>query len=146
MRFKWQGMGGYKVILTVTLNPAIDKVYEVDSFQVGDVFRPNDMWAMAGGKGLNVSRVASILGGDVVATGFLGGGNGQFIRKRLGKQGIKDAFIEIEGETRICIAVNDPILDTSTEVLEPGPVISLSEQEDFLKKFESLAAGADIVT
>lgn len=134
------------MILTVTLNPAIDKVYEVDSFQVGDVFRPNDMWAMAGGKGLNVSRVASILGGDVVATGFLGGGNGQFIRKRLGKQGIKDAFIEIEGETRICIAVNDPILDTSTEVLEPGPVISLSEQEDFLKNFQSLAKGADIVT
>lgn len=50
------------MILTVTLNPAIDKVFEVESFAVGHVFRPKNMWATAGGKGLNVSRVATILG------------------------------------------------------------------------------------
>ena len=134
------------MILTVTLNPAIDKVYEVTSFAVGKVFRPSNMWVTAGGKGLNVSRVATILGAQVVATGFLGGSNGQFIRAQISKQGIKDAFVEVEGETRICIAINDPILNTSTEVLEPGPTISAAEQEKFLQGFRDLAAQVDIVT
>ncbi len=134
------------MILTVTLNPAIDKVYEVDSFSVGDVFRPNQMWATAGGKGLNVSRVASILGEEVVATCFLGGGNGQFIRKELERLGIKDAFMEIEGDTRICIAINDPIANTSTELLEPGPIISPQEQIEFLNGFRIIAKDVDIVT
>lgn len=134
------------MILTVTLNPAIDKVYEVESFAIGEVFRPSGMWATAGGKGLNVSRVAGILGAEVTAMGFLGGGNGQFIRSRLHEQGIRDAFIEIEGDSRICIAINDPISDTSTEVLEWGPVISPKEQEGFLIDFKNIAKKADIVT
>ena len=134
------------MILTVTLNPAIDKVYEVDSFAVGDVFRPSGMWATAGGKGLNVSRVASILGEEVMATGFLGGGNGQFIRTQLKKQGIVDAFTEIEGDTRICIAINDPVSNNSTEVLETGPAISMQEQNEFFHNFRAVAKKADIVT
>lgn len=134
------------MILTVTLNPAIDKVYEVESFTIGEVFRPKGMWATAGGKGLNVSRVAAILGEEIMATGFLGGGNGQFIRRQLKGQGIQDAFVEIEGESRICIAINDPIMDTSTEVLESGPTISPKEQEIFLENFRDIAKDADIVT
>jgi fructose-1-phosphate kinase PfkB-like protein len=101
---------------------------------------------MAGGKGLNVSRVASILGARVMATGFLGGGNGQFIRAQLQELGIIDAFTKIEGDTRICIAINDPILDTSTEVLEPGPEICPEEQEEFLNNFRNIVKEADIVT
>jgi tagatose 6-phosphate kinase len=139
-------LGVDTVILTVTLNPAIDKVYEVESFAIGDVFRPRGMWATAGGKGLNVSRVASILGAKVMATGFLGGGNGQFIRARLKELGIIDAFTEIAGDTRICIAINDPVFDTSTEVLEPGPEISPEEQEKFLINFRNIVKEADIVT
>lgn len=134
------------MILTVTLNPAVDKVYEVESFAVGDVFRPKDMWATAGGKGLNVSRVATILGEKVRATGFLGGSNGAFIRNEIKKQGIEDAFVEISGETRICIAINDPIANTSTEILEPGPIITAQEQDKFLKRFRQLVKEADIVT
>ncbi|NLI60122.1 MAG: 1-phosphofructokinase [Clostridiales bacterium] len=134
------------MILTVTLNPAVDKVYEVESFAVGDVFRPTSMWATPGGKGLNVSRVATILGQEVMATGFLGGANGGFIRSQLKEQGIIDAFVEIEGETRICIAINDPKGDTSTELLESGPIISPKEQEEFLDNFKTIAKRADLVT
>jgi len=134
------------MILTVTLNPAIDKVFEVESFAVGHVFRPKNMWATAGGKGLNVSRVATILGEEVMATGFLGGANGQFIRSELKKLGIRDAFVEIAGDTRICIAINDPLLNTSTEVLEPGPTISAHEQEEFLNNFRKAVKEVDIVT
>lgn len=134
------------MILTVTLNPAIDKVYEVNGFSLGDVFRPSGLWATAGGKGLNVAKVASILGGKVVATGFLGGNSGRFIREQLKSQGIEDAFIEIEGETRTCIAINDPIDNTSTEILESGPTISKEEQKAFLDNFKTIALKADIVT
>lgn len=134
------------MILTVTLNPAIDKVYEVNSFSVGKVFRANNVYATAGGKGLNVSRVASIMGGEVVATGFLGGRSGQFIRKGLKAHNIIDAFVEIQEESRTCIAINDPISNTSTEVLEPGPKISLKEQVAFIDNFRILAKDADIVT
>lgn len=135
-----------KVILTVTLNPAIDKAYEVNSFSIGNVFRASNIYATAGGKGLNVSRVASIMGGKVVATGFLGGKNGQFIRKGLKDHNIIDAFVEIQEESRTCIAINDPISNTSTEVLEPGPKISLKEQVVFLENFKLLVKDADIVT
>ena len=141
-----KSMGGHQVILTVTVNPAVDKVYQVNSFAVGGVFRPNKMWVTAGGKGINVSRVASILGEEVTATGFLGGNNGQFIREQLGKQGIKDAFIKIAEETRTCIAINDPTSDTSTEVLELGPTIASQEQTDFLEHFRSAAGNTDIIT
>lgn len=133
------------MILTVTLNPAIDKVYQVDNFAVGSVFRPGGLWNTAGGKGLNVARVCRILGEDVMATGFSGGSNGQFIRKEIEKLGIKDEFVEVDGETRICIAINDPVKGTSTEVLESGPIISDEEQEEFLKNFELLVPKANII-
>lgn len=134
------------MILTVTLNPAVDKVYQVNSFKVGEVFRPAKMWQTAGGKGINVSRVASILGEEVTATGFLGGNTGGFIREQLKKLGLKDAFVTIAEETRTCIAINDPIADTSTEVLELGPTISSQEQTAFLQQFRSIVGDADIIT
>lgn len=134
------------MILTVTLNPAIDKVYQVENFSVGEVFRPSGMWATAGGKGLNVSRVCRILGEEITATGFLGGSTGQFIRSQIKELGIKDQFVEIEGETRTCIAVNDPKRGTSTEVLESGPEITKEEQQAFLKRFESLVPEMDVIT
>ncbi len=133
------------MILAVTLNPAIDTVYSVDRFEVGKVFRPQKMWQTAGGKGINVARVASILGERVIATGFIGGNNGHFIRDQLKKLGIEDEFVSSEGETRICIAINDPVRNTSTEILESGPVISPEEQEVFLKSFRRVIRDIDIV-
>lgn len=73
------------MILTVTANPAMDKVYFVDEFKMGNVYRPKNICMSAGGKGLNVSRVASLLGEPVTAMGFLGGGTGNFIQKEAEK-------------------------------------------------------------
>ena len=61
------------MILTVTLNAAIDKRYVVDDFKVGEVNRVKECSYVPGGKGLNVSKPASIYGAEVVATGFVGG-------------------------------------------------------------------------
>lgn len=86
-------------ILAINLNPAIDKVYAVDDFTVGGVFRPRKMTATAGGKGLNVARVAYLLGEPIIATGFVGGGNGGFIAEQVCKTGITAKFVPIRGES-----------------------------------------------
>lgn len=71
------------MILTVTMNPAIDKIYMVNNYELGQVHRPSEMIASPGGKGLNVARVAKLMGETVGATGPLGGGNGAYIKRVL---------------------------------------------------------------
>ncbi|QTL99623.1 hexose kinase [Iocasia frigidifontis] len=134
------------MLLAITMNPAIDKVYSVDDFAVDAVFRPRDMTATAGGKGLNVARVAYLLGESVTAAGLLGGNNGQFISKEVQKRGIISEFMEITGETRICINITDQKNTTSTEILENGPIVSRQELENFLEHYNKLLDGVDVVT
>lgn len=134
------------MILAINMNPAIDKVYAVDDFKVGEVFRPRDMTATAGGKGLNVARVACLLGEQVIATGLAGGSTGRFIEEEVKKQGIDSQFVPIQGESRICINIMDEKNVTSTEILEPGPTISEEECEAFLNKYQKLLEKCDVVT
>lgn len=61
------------MILTVTLNPSIDILYCLENFNMDTVNRVTDVSKTPGGKGLNVTRVLSQLGDNVVATGLLGG-------------------------------------------------------------------------
>jgi tagatose 6-phosphate kinase len=140
------GKGKMGNILTVNLNAAIDKVYAVDDFKVGGVFRPREMTVTAGGKGLNVARVSHYLGESVVATGFLGGGNGRFIAQKVGESGISAEFMQISGESRICIAVIDQKNNTSTELLEAGPTITPTECENFIKHYRQLLSDCMVVT
>ncbi|MBE3102281.1 MAG: 1-phosphofructokinase [Firmicutes bacterium] len=134
------------MILTITMNPAIDKVYAVDDYAIGQVFRPKAMTATAGGKGLNVARVAHILGEEVIATGLIGGNTGKFIEEEVIKQGIQSCFVAIPGETRICINVMDEKNNISTEILEPGPQVSKEDCNVFLNKYKKLLDAADVVT
>jgi len=133
------------MILAINMNPAIDKVYSVDDFQVGKVFRPRAMTATAGGKGLNVARVAHLLGEKVMVTGMVGGGNGRYIEDSVKKQGLDSRFISIQGESRICITVTDEKNNTSTEILEPGPVIAAEEGERFIDQYRELLSECSVV-
>ena len=132
-------------ILTVTANPAIDRVYFVENFRIGQVHRPIKAVFTAGGKGLNVSRVCSLLGEKVTATGFLGGYNGAFIRSEVKKLGITDGFTQIDGETRQCINISEQN-GVSSEILESGPAISPEERDSFLNSFQVYVKDADIIT
>lgn len=132
------------MILTITMNPSLDKVYTVEDFAVGKVFRPKAMTATAGGKGLNVARVARLLGAEVAATGFLGGGVGQFIHGHLAELGIADRFVPIVGETRTCINIMDPAASVSTEILEPGPVIDRDSVALFQKRYAEMLDTGDV--
>lgn len=134
------------MILAITMNPAIDKVYSIPDFEINKVFRPKAMTATAGGKGLNVARVAHILGSPVTAAGFLGGSTGQFIHQQIEKMGIISRFVSIQEETRICINITDEKNTTSTEVLEPGPTVTQEECVIFLRQYEALLDNCDVVT
>ena len=134
------------MILAVTMNPAIDKIYFVDGFKLDEVHRPKGIISSAGGKGLNVARVAKIIGEEVAVTGFLGGGNGQFIRKKVKELGLIDRFVEIDDETRICINITDNVNNTTSEVLEPGPIITEEQSGKFLSSFSTMIDDVDIIT
>ncbi|GBC95066.1 Tagatose-6-phosphate kinase [bacterium HR16] len=114
-------------VLTVTLNAAVDKTYRVEGCCLDRVFRVEAGRVVAGGKGINVARVLHTLGVPVVATGFLGGHNGAFILDSLQQEGIPGDFVWTQGESRVCLAIIDPVAGTQTELNEIGPVIHPEE-------------------
>ncbi len=132
------------MILTITANPTIDRVYFVDEFQMGEVHRPERVVCSAGGKGLNVARVSRLLGEEAAAMGFVGGFNGEFIKSEISKCGIKNLFTEISGETRICVNISDKD-GKSGEILEAGPEVNSNEREQFFKAFEECVSACDII-
>lgn len=133
-----------KKILTVTLNPAVDKTYTTQSVIVGNVNRMRTAMNIAGGKGVNVTKILRQYGCDVAATGFLGGYSGRFIEEELHKRGSECRFIHVSGETRsnMNILADDGYV---TEILEPGPVISDREMEAFLEQYDALLRECGLV-
>lgn len=133
------------MILTVTLNAAIDKRYVVESFKTGEVNRVKECAYTPGGKGLNVSKPAAIAGAKVVATGFVGGHAGNYIVDALKPFGIESAFYHMEQESRSCINIWDSVQKVQTEFLEPGFTVTEKDFEGFVEKFEELVQEAGVV-
>lgn len=133
------------MILTVTLNAAIDKRYVVEGFQVGEVNRVKKCTYISGGKGLNVSKPLAISGADVVATGFVGGHAGNYIEDALKPFQIRSDFYHVEAESRSCINIWDEVNHVQTEFLEPGFSLTEHDFERFVEKFNRLVPHADIV-
>ena len=133
------------MILTVTLNAAIDKRYVVEGYQVGQVNRVKECSYVPGGKGLNVSKPVAIYGAEVVATGFVGGHAGNYIEDSLKPFGIKSEFYHVEAESRSCINIWDEVNHVQTEFLEPGFTLTEKEFEGFEEKFRTLVTDAKVV-
>jgi len=131
------------MIVTVTLNTALDKTYTVENFVLDRVHRPTETKATAGGKGINVARVLKEFGRDVLATGFVGGCNGDKVIAGLDQEGINHDFVRIAGESRICVAVVDLANGTQTEVNENGPEVQPEELRALKSKVESLMPSAE---
>lgn len=132
-------------ILTVTLNAAVDKLYTIPGFAVGQVQRPTETRVYAGGKGINVARVYKALGGDVIATGFLGAAPGEHIKSSLRRESIAYQFVAVAQESRTCTAIVDPVGGTETVLNENGPPVSLMECEGILQRLRELLPGSDAV-
>jgi 1-phosphofructokinase family hexose kinase len=133
------------VILTVTLNPALDRTMTVPNFQIGFRHRATDTVVLPGGKGINVARAAKILGRPVIATGFVGGRKGDQIVADLNDEGILSDFVRIQGESRTYTAVVDSANLVVTEINEHGPEITQDEFERIYDKLDYLGKAADIV-
>ncbi len=133
------------MIITVTLNPALDKTLEVPSFTPGRRHRTVDHVTMPGGKGVNVARALKRLGQPVIACGLCGGATGTRIIEALNDESILNSFVRIREESRTNTAVLDPTTGLHTEINERGPSVSPHELDLFREKLTYLAAGASIV-
>lgn len=132
------------MIITVTLNTAIDKTLEVPNFRIGRRHRSVDQATLPGGKGVNVARAIKRLGRPVIATGFAGGATGTRIVEALTAESVLTDFVRIGEESRTNTSVLDPTTGVQTEINERGPAISEREMELFRDKLLYLAQGADI--
>jgi 1-phosphofructokinase family hexose kinase len=133
------------VIITVTLNAAIDKSLSVPSFRLGRRHRTVEQRTMPGGKGVNVARSLKTLGRPVIATGFAGGATGTRIVEQLTEESILNDFVRIREDSRTNTSVHDPTTGTQTEINERGPEVTAKEVELFRDKLLYLASGAAIV-
>ena len=132
------------MIITVTLNAAIDKTLAVPNFRLGRRHRAVEQTSMAGGKGVNVARALKALGQPVIATGVAGGPTGTRIIEQLTEEAILNDFVRIREESRMSTAVVDPTSGEQTEINERGPEVSPSELELFVNKLLYLAQGAAV--
>ncbi len=132
------------MILTVTLNTAIDKTLAVPNFRLGRRHRTVEQTTMPGGKGVNVARVLKALGAPVIATGLAGGATGTRIVEQLTGFAVLSDFVRIREESRTNTAVIDPTTGEQTEINERGPSVSAQEIELFVDKLLYLAKGASM--
>ncbi|MFF9362720.1 1-phosphofructokinase family hexose kinase [Streptomyces griseoluteus] len=134
------------MILTVTLNTALDITYRVTSLRPHAEHRVSEVVERPGGKGVNVARVLAALGYAVTVTGFAGGPTGQVLRERLAAApGITDALVPCGGPTRRTVAVVDELTGDTTQLNEPGPHIGATEWAAFLRAYDTLLADAGAV-
>ena len=133
------------MIVTVTLNAAIDRTLTVPNFQLGHRHRASQGLTLAGGKGINVARALKRLDVPVVATGLAGGRTGTRIVEELTSEAILNDFVRIADESRTSSAVVDPTAGTYTEINEWGPHVEPEELAMLLEKISYLARGADMV-
>jgi 1-phosphofructokinase family hexose kinase len=133
------------VIVTVTLNAALDRTVTVPNFQRGHRHRASQGLTLAGGKGINIARALKRLGAPVVATGLAGGRTGTRFVEELTAEAILNDFVRIADESRTTTAVVDPTSSSYTEIVEWGPHVEPEELEMLMEKLHYLANGAEAV-
>ncbi|MFJ4872628.1 1-phosphofructokinase family hexose kinase [Streptomyces sp. NPDC088757] len=133
------------MIVTVTLNTALDLTYRVPALTPHGSHRVTQVIERPGGKGLNVARVLAALGYETVATGFAGGATGAVLRDRLAATPVRDELVETAGSTRRTVAVVDAATGDTTQLNEPGPTVTPAEWEAFRARFAALLDGAEAV-
>lgn len=132
------------MILTVTLNTAVDRTLAVPNFRLGHRHRTVAQTSMPGGKGVNVARVLKLLGQPVIATGLAGGATGTRIVDQLTAMSVLTDFVRINDESRTNLSVIDPTTGEQTEINERGPSVTEQEVELFIDKLLYLAKGATV--
>lgn len=125
------------MIYTVTVNPSIDYIVQLNKLTLGEVNRMDYDNKLPGGKGINVSRILKELGLDNTAWGFLGGFTGEFVKEALEKTGLKTNFTPIKADTRINVKIK---AQAETEINGRGPELTKEEIAAFTAQFDKLTA------
>lgn len=133
------------MVITVTLNPALDRTLTVEGIQVDVVNRVVSTRTDIGGKGINVSKVLSVMGTPSTVLGFIGINHKEMFEKELDKLGIGHHLILVEGESRTNIKIVDPKNRTFTDLNEAGPVITPGELDEFFRVFDEMVSNNDII-
>jgi 1-phosphofructokinase family hexose kinase len=133
------------LIVTVTLNAAVDRTLTVPNFQPGHRHRASASLTSAGGKGINVARALKRLDSPVIASGFAGGRTGDRIIDELAAEAILNDFVRISDESRTSTAVVDPTAGTLSEIYEWGPAVRREELDTLLDKLHYLSRVASFV-
>lgn len=133
------------MIITVTLNPAIDKTVTISNFTAGEVNRIETLRSDVGGKGINVSKCLKELGCESTAAAFWGGEAGRSGEAQLQQSGVESLPVFIGGTTRTNMKIIDPEQGTNTDINEPGPQISPEELEQLIQKLDEKLNQGDIL-
>ncbi|MCP9975293.1 1-phosphofructokinase family hexose kinase [Streptomyces somaliensis] len=133
------------MILTVTLNTALDLVYTVPALTPHAAHRVTEVVERPGGKGVSAARVLAALGHEAVVTGFAGGPAGNTLRGLLAPLPVRDALVPVSGATRRTVTVTDAAAGGTTRFSEPGPVVTPAEWAAFASAYEELLDGARAV-
>lgn len=130
------------MIYTVTLNPSIDFIVEVDDFKIDHLNRIDRENKFPGGKGINVSRVLNALEIPSKALGFVGGFTGGFIQDTLENEGVQTDFVKVKEDSRINIKLKT---GQETEINGQGPALTKENIDELLKQLEGLQEGDILV-
>ena len=131
-------------LVTVTPNPSIDRLYEVDRFVRDAVNRPVTETLVAGGKGFNVARAAIALGAEVRSVALLAGHAGRWMADRLAEERILGRWTWTDGETRSCFAIHEVRDGTVTELNEAGPLVGPATWSDLVTAFSAELTGGGV--
>ncbi|HAT4124587.1 TPA: 1-phosphofructokinase [Clostridium perfringens] len=130
------------MIYTLTLNPSIDYIIDVENLELGKVNRTSKDFKFPGGKGINVSRILGNQKIDNIALGFLGGFTGKFIEDNLNSLGVKTEFIKVKGDSRINVKIKS---NEETEINGAGPMITSEELDSLFNRLDQLVEGDILV-
>ncbi|TCS83844.1 1-phosphofructokinase [Tepidibacillus fermentans] len=132
-------------VITVTLNPAIDKTITLPRFEVGGLNRASQIRIDPGGKGINVAKVLKKFGVDVLATGFIAGDQGNLLRNQLNERAIQTDFIHVAGETRTNFKIVDEEAGITTEINEVGFPISDQDITNLKERLRSYLSSNSVI-
>ncbi|NLM10980.1 MAG: 1-phosphofructokinase [Clostridiaceae bacterium] len=133
------------MILTVTLNPAVDKTVYIENMKIGELNRVKAIRTDPGGKGINVSKALCSYGVEQKATGILAGMNGRYLLSLLEKFHFPKEFLMVSGETRVNLKIKDEKTNLVTEINETGPLIAKSNTEEFIKLLKEHLIKCDLI-
>lgn len=133
------------MIVTVSMNPAVDMTLTIDQLLVDGVNRVAETRLDPGGKGINVAKVVKALGGETLATGIIGGKNGEYLCAKLDELGIPHDFVIGPGATRTNYKINDRMLRTMTELNECGAPVTQEVLDQVWQKIDSATKAGDVV-